>query len=268
MVSAARSAELDGAEEISIPPQASPDEAWTLAMEGTGVGDERLTRCVADHFGLGVADTASVSSGAARLIPGSVLEKLGVVPLRCSDTELVVATADPGDTGEAKRELSNLSGRKVVFEVASPASVRESRLQHAPPTAPSRRVLVVDDDGSTRVLLRKVLETVGFEVEEAENGAEALELLEEDHDFDLVTLDLYMDAVHGLDVLERLRANKRTADLPILVVTASNDPAMQMKVLDAGADDFVTKPLDATRFVLRVRAVLRRHEKRGLGHLV
>jgi CheY-like chemotaxis protein len=223
---------------------------------------------VADHFGLDVADTANVSPGAARLIPGGVLEKFGVVPLRCTDAELVVATADPSDTGDANRELSNLSGRRVVFEVASPSAIRESRLQHAPPEPPSRSVLVVDDDRSTRVLLRKVLETVGFEVEEAENGAEALELLKEGHGFDLVTLDLYMDDVHGLDVLERLRANEKTANLPILVATASNDPAMQMKVLDAGADDFVTKPLDATRFVLRVRAVLRRHEKRGLGHLV
>jgi CheY-like chemotaxis protein len=250
------------------PPQDSPDQAWALALEGTGAGDERLTRCVADHFGLDVADTANVSPGAARLIPGGVLEKFGVVPLRCTDAELVVATADPSDTGDANRELSNLSGRRVVFEVASPSAIRESRLQHAPPEPPSRSVLVVDDDRSTRVLLRKVLETVGFEVEEAENGAEALELLKEGHGFDLVTLDLYMDDVHGLDVLERLRANEKTANLPILVATASNDPAMQMKVLDAGADDFVTKPLDATRFVLRVRAVLRRHEKRGLGHLV
>jgi hypothetical protein len=217
IVSAARSAELDGAEEISIPPQASPEQAWALVLEGTGVGDDRLTRCVADHFGLDVADTANVSTGAARLIPGGVLEKFGVVPLRCTDAELVVATADPSDTGDANRELSNLSGRKVVFEVASPTAVRESRLRHAPPTPPSRRVLVVDDDRGTRVLLRKVLETVGFEVEEAENGAEALEMLKEGHGFDLVTLDLYMDAVHGLDVLTRLRANKRTADLPILV---------------------------------------------------
>jgi CheY-like chemotaxis protein len=267
-VSAARSAELDGADRISIPPQASPEQAWALALEGTRIGDDGLARCVANHFGLGVADTANMSSGVARLIPEGVLEKLGVVPLRCTDEELVVATADPSEIGDANRELSNLSGRKVVFEVASPSAIRESRLQHAPPKPPSRRVLVVDNDRGTRVLLRKVLEAVGFEVEEAENGAEALEVLKEGHGFDLVTLDLYMDDVHGLDVLERLRANEKTADLPVLVATASNDPAMQMKVLDAGADDFVTKPLDATRFVLRVRAVLRRHEKRGLGHLV
>jgi CheY-like chemotaxis protein len=268
MVSAARSAQLEGAERVSVPAQASAEQAWALVREGTGVGDERLAQCVADHFGLDVADTTNVSSGAARLIPGGVLERLDVVPVRCTDAELVVAIADPSTTGDANRELSNLSGRKVVFEVASPSAIRESRLRHAPPVPPSRRVLVVDDDRGTRVLLRKVLETVGFEVEEAENGAEALELLGEGHGFDLVTLDLYMDAVHGLEVLERLRANKRTANLPILVATASNDPAMQMKVLDAGADDFVTKPLDATRFVLRVRAVLRRREKRGLGHLV
>ena len=61
-----RSAGLDGAERISIPPQASPEQAWSLILEGTGVGDERLAQCVAAHFGLDAADTANVSSGTAR----------------------------------------------------------------------------------------------------------------------------------------------------------------------------------------------------------
>jgi CheY-like chemotaxis protein len=268
IVSAARATELEGAEGLVVPQQADAEKAWGLALEGTGVTPADLAKSVAKHFGIEVADMTAASPGAARLIPGSVLEKHGVVPIRCTDTELVVATPDPADTREVKRELSNLSGRRVVFEVASPDAVRTVRLRNAPPSPPTRRVLVVEDDPDDRLFIRTVLETVGFDVDEAEDGVVALEKIQGGGDYDVITLDLFMDNMDGLELLDRLRADPKTAMLPILVATSSTDPAMQMRTLDAGADDYVVKPIDPTRLVLRVRAVLRRHEKRGLGYLV
>jgi DNA-binding response OmpR family regulator len=78
--------------------------------------------------------------------------------------------------------------------------------------------------------------------------------------FDLVTLDLMMDRMHGLEVLRRIRGRMATASLPVIVATGSDDPAVALEIFDAGADDFVVKPVDPRRFILRVRAVLRRRE--------
>jgi len=67
--------------------------------------------------------------------------------------------------------------------------------------------------------------------------------------------------MHGLDVLKHVRAHVPTASLSVLVTTGTDDPAIQMKLLDAGADDFIVKPVDPPRFLLRVQAVLRRRAR-------
>ena len=70
--------------------------------------------------------------------------------------------------------------------------------------------------------------------------------------FDLVTLDLHMKEMHGLEVLRNIRSRVATAALPVIVATGSDDPSVEMQLFDAGADDFVVKPVDPPRFVLRI----------------
>ena len=118
-----------------------------------------------------------------------------------------------------------------------------------------------------RLLLSTVLSESGFQVEEAADGPEALKMLRGDHRFDLVTLDLRMKEMHGLEVLRQIRSQLRTAAVPVIVATSSSDPEVEMQLFDAGADDFVVKPVDPPRFLLRIRAVLRRRSSNPLADL-
>ena len=120
------------------------------------------------------------------------------------------------------------------------------------------RILVVDDDPVTRELAVGVLKATGFTVEQATDGQAALDLLTHDSRFSLVTLDLSMPRVSGLDVLRQMRASAATSGLPIVVLTGTDDEETEINLMNEGADDYLRKPLDPARFVARVRAVLRR----------
>ena len=118
------------------------------------------------------------------------------------------------------------------------------------------RVLVADDDPQMRRLIRNVLQREGFEVVEAEDGLDALERLEQET-VSLVLLDVDMPRLDGLGVLEELRAQMRTASLPVIILTAHHDDTEE-KALDLGAHDYLTKPVQTRSLVARVRAVLKR----------
>jgi CheY-like chemotaxis protein len=273
LVSVARAAKLSGADTLDVSSDTDVGAAWDLVAMQTGVDLDGLAARVAAHYRLGVADLDAVDAHAGRLLPANVACRLHVVPLRYSDRMLTVATADPVSM-EAEREISHVAGRTVHFEVASPAALADalermypsqrSLVHELPPLEPDAKggplVLVVDDEAEMRGLLRSVLEQRGFRVMEASDGGDALGYLEGEESFSLVILDLYMKEVQGLDVLKHIRSHVRTATLPVVVATGSDDPAVEMELFEAGADDFVVKPVDPPRFMLRVQAVLRRRE--------
>ncbi|WP_158841249.1 response regulator transcription factor [Saccharothrix deserti] len=115
-------------------------------------------------------------------------------------------------------------------------------------------VLLVEDDEHIRQALGLALGDEGFGVTDAVSGEDALELLSAD-EFDVVLLDLMLPGVDGLEVCRTLRAR---GDLPIIIVTARTDAADVIAGLEAGADDYVTKPLVASVLAARIRALLRR----------
>jgi DNA-binding response OmpR family regulator len=117
-------------------------------------------------------------------------------------------------------------------------------------------VLVVDDDESTRRLYTTILGRAGFKVIEAPDGANALTVLGEGP-VSLVLLDSRMPGMSGIDVLSVIRAERRTRTLPVILVTGETEPADRVGGLDAGADDYLTKPVDVKELVARVRAQLR-----------
>ena len=120
-------------------------------------------------------------------------------------------------------------------------------------------VLVVDDEESDRVMFRDVLSSMGFEVVEADTGIAAKQLLEERaHDFSLILLDDYMPGMSGRDLLREIRKSLLTQSLPVIVMSASPDPQDEIDLLEAGADDYLLKPVSLDRVEARVRAVLRR----------
>lgn len=120
------------------------------------------------------------------------------------------------------------------------------------------RILLVDDDEDARLLMRTLLERDGYEVKDAEDGLKALDILKDDQDYKLVILDLAMPGMDGRQVLDHVRGSIDTAALPVLIRTGTGSDQIEAELLEAGADDYVEKSVDADRFMARVHAVLRR----------
>src|ERR1700683_4524812 len=107
----------------------------------------------------------------------------------------------------------------------------------------SGRVLVVDDVPSNVKLLQAELEAEYFEVISAFSGQDCLIKVAE-HDPDIVLLDVMMPDMDGMEVCRRIKSDPKTAHLPVVMVTALDQPADRVTGLEAGADDFLTKPVD------------------------
>ena len=116
------------------------------------------------------------------------------------------------------------------------------------------RVLVVDDERPIRRALAANLKARGFEIDLAASGEEALDLAARQHP-DVVVLDLGLPGIDGVEVIEGLRGWSR---VPIIVLSARDAEAAKIAALDAGADDYVTKPFGMGELLARVRAALRR----------
>src|SRR5947199_51038 len=118
------------------------------------------------------------------------------------------------------------------------------------------RVLVVDDVELNVKLLEAKLSSEYFEVIVADNGPVALELAESEMP-DIILLDVMMPVMDGFEVCRRLKANPRTADVPVVMVTALSDVADRLRGLESGADEFLTKPVNDTALFARVRSLVR-----------
>lgn len=122
------------------------------------------------------------------------------------------------------------------------------------------RVLVVDDDRAVREALRRVLTLAGYDVQSADGGAAAIELVAQSVP-EAVVLDLGMPDVDGLEVCRRLRLLGNR--VPILMLTAREEVSDRVAGLDAGADDYLVKPFDVDELKARLRALLRRAGPEG-----
>ena len=116
-------------------------------------------------------------------------------------------------------------------------------------------ILVVDDDKNARLYMQAVLEADGYKVSMAEDGDKALKLLEKEV-IDLVVLDIMMPVMDGYEFTKILREGNNY--LPILMVSAKQLPTDRHKGFLAGTDDYITKPIDETEMLLRIKALLRR----------
>ncbi len=125
--------------------------------------------------------------------------------------------------------------------------------------AASQSVLIVDDDAMLRVLASSALKQLGLEVYEAENGAEAVALFEQ-RPFDIVLLDLEMPVMDGFTACPKFRALPGGDNATLIMVTGLNDPASIDKAYELGATDFVTKPINWSILIQRLRFILRARE--------
>ncbi|PYV08286.1 MAG: DNA-binding response regulator [Acidobacteria bacterium] len=127
------------------------------------------------------------------------------------------------------------------------------------------RVLVVDDDPQIRRIMRMTLIAQDYEVADARSAEEALKLLEAER-YDLILLDMNLPGIGGLEACRFLRSSGTEA--AIIMLTVRNTEKDKVEALDAGADDFVTKPFSAPELLARIRAALRRLPLSGEPHVV
>jgi len=122
-----------------------------------------------------------------------------------------------------------------------------------------RRVLVVEDEEPIREMIRYALERAGYAVHDAESGEEALAAVRRERP-DLVVLDLMLPGIDGLEVCRRIRMDRESAELPLIILTARDGENDVVAGLENGADDYLTKPFSPSILAARVRAVLRRRD--------
>jgi two-component system alkaline phosphatase synthesis response regulator PhoP len=124
------------------------------------------------------------------------------------------------------------------------------------PAHPSPRILIADDDPLGTELLEAYLGEIDCELRTAADGEQTLQLVAAWRP-DLILLDVMMPRISGFEVCKRLRADSATHDIAILMITALDQPSDMDRAVEAGTDDFVSKPINKTELLLRVRALLR-----------
>ena len=179
-----------------------------------------------------------IVAGATALSLQRMAVTQGMRPLR----EVVLDHVRKGETTLEEVE-------RVLGEVAEDATA-------GAPTTPC--ILFADDDPVLRHLATAILESGGYRVRQARDGAEALALLESGEDFALVITDLRMPGMSGDVLVRELRGKVQTAMLPVIVLTGADERDTEVELMDAGADDYIRKPVDPPRFIARVKAALRR----------
>ena len=130
--------------------------------------------------------------------------------------------------------------------------------------SPTPRILIADDNAQNVELLEAYLAAGDWDIHTAADGEETLDQVRDWHP-DLILLDIMMPKISGFEVCKRLRADPATRDIAVLMITGLDQPSDMDKAVDAGTDDFVTKPIKKPELLLRVRSLLAaRQNKREL----
>ncbi|UYF99895.1 MULTISPECIES: phosphate regulon transcriptional regulator PhoB [unclassified Halomonas] len=127
----------------------------------------------------------------------------------------------------------------------------------------AKTVLIVDDEAPIREMIAVALEMADYRVLEADNAQDAHALVV-DNQPDLLLLDWMMPGTSGIELARRLKREEATAELPIIMLTAKGEEDNKIQGLEAGADDYITKPFSPRELVARLKAVLRRTTPRGM----
>jgi CheY-like chemotaxis protein len=124
------------------------------------------------------------------------------------------------------------------------------------PTTTPARILIADDNAQGVELLEAYLTELDCQIRTAADGEETLRIVQEWMP-DLILLDIMMPRISGFEVCKRLRANPKTRDIAILMVTALDQPSDIERAVEVGTDDFLTKPINKTELLLRTRSLLK-----------
>lgn len=131
----------------------------------------------------------------------------------------------------------------------------------------AKTVLIVDDEAPIREMIAMALEMADYRVLEADNAQSAHAMIV-DHKPDLLLLDWMMPGTSGIELARRLKREETTSELPIILLTAKGEEDNKIQGLEAGADDYITKPFSPRELVARLKAVLRRTTPKGVEEAV
>jgi len=215
--------------------------------------------------------TATGAERIRRAVEGNVI-RYGDLKLRVTVSagvaERTASTKNPDDllraadkalyaAKDAGRNVVRLAGTEqepfTDDDLGTP--IKQALSMQGRPDKPTR-VLVVDDDESMRVLCRRFLESAGYQVIEAHSGEEALVKAKRDAP-DVVIMDAVMPEMDGLTCTQKLKGNPNTAGIPVVIASSRTDATDIATDLEAGADEYLTKPLNSKELVLRVKALAR-----------
>lgn len=204
------------------------------------------------HGRLPVNEVAVVTPGIAEKIAKGasthVLQRAAVEGGMRTLKDVAIERARAGDTSfqEIERVLGDVGESRTPDRAAAFGAT------------PTPRILVVDNDPVIRSVALATLKSGGFIAEAVEDGDLALQRLSAGEEWDLILTDLDMERVGGAELLAAVRSSAATSTLPIIVLTGSSDHASELVLMNAGADDYLRKPIDPDRLLARVKAVLRR----------
>ena len=236
---------------------------------GHGRGDQRL-KAVADVIVSNIreADMAARYSGDVfgilfpELANTSALQAIeriraGMKDLGRPEVTISVGLATFPQDGQTREDLL----QKVADGLQKAKSRGKNQVYHFKNDVPEEeaqqaRVLIVDDSDLNLKLLAGMLQPLKYEVLQAQDGEQALNLAAK-HDFDLVLLDVMMPGMDGFEVCRRLKDSERTRMLPIILVTALDDLDSRIKGIEAGADDFITKPPNKLELLARTKSLIK-----------
>ena len=129
--------------------------------------------------------------------------------------------------------------------------------------AQGKKILIVDDEASIREMIAVALEMAGYECLEADNAQQAHAIVVDEQP-QLILLDWMMPGSRGIEFARRLKRDDMTAEIPIIMLTAKGEEDNKIQGLEAGADDYITKPFSPRELVARLKAVLRRSIPQGI----
>jgi len=213
---------------------------------------DRLARFAKDTFAvLFCGSDAAAASHSARRIQTTVMAAF--------DTNVSLAIGMAACPVDATYRETLLQQAKAALKEAKKRGGNQifyGKKQPPRSDAAGERILVVDDSARNLKLMQALLVSQGYEVLTVESGVEALGMVAQS-DIDLVLLDVMMPEMDGFEVCRRLKGSESTRLIPVVLVTALDDAASMLKGIEAGADDFLTKPPDKVKLLARCRSLIR-----------
>ena len=239
--------------------------------------DEKNIKFIVQDSGIGIPkEKQSLIFEAFKQVDGSISRKYGGTGLGLSISKKIIEMLG------GKIELQSKEGEGTTFTVTiplkegqatTPSALEEPKLQESELTLPmpsddennetdsedtflkDKKILLVDDDSRNIFTLTALIETLGGEVFTAFNGEEALEMLEDEKgEIDLIFMDIMMPVMDGLEAIKKIKEHQQYREIPLIAITAKSSEKDKEECLKAGADDYISKPVDKNNLISIIKA--------------